>query len=34
MKEAIDYTHHVNEGQGAALGCPDQSLYAWKNKKQ
>ena len=34
MNIAIHYTRYLNEGQGAAIGCSDQPLYAWKKKLQ
>lgn len=30
--QAIQYTRYLNEGQGTAVGCSDQPLYAWKKK--
>ena len=34
MTVAIQYTRYLNEGQGTAVGCSDQPLYAWKKKLQ
>ena len=34
MNVAIQYTRYLNEGQGTAVGCSDQPLYAWKKKLQ
>ena len=34
MEVAIQYTKYLHKGQGTAIGCSDQPLYAWKKKLQ